>query len=48
MKELITEFIEAIDYRNEFTTKEFVLYTVIATVCAIAIACGESIILNLF
>lgn len=48
MKAFIHELVESLDYRNEFTTKEFVLYTVIATVCAIAIACGESIILSLF
>ena len=48
MKQFISEFISALDYHNEFTTKEFVIYTIIATVCAIAIACGESIILNLF
>lgn len=48
MKTFIHELIDSLDYRNEFTTKEFVLYTVIATVSAIIIACGESIILNLF
>lgn len=48
MKTFIHELINSLDYRNEFTTKEFVLYTVIATVCAIAIACGESVILSLF
>ena len=48
MKDIIKYLATELDYRNEFTTKEFVLYTVIATVCAIAIACGESIILNLF
>lgn len=48
MKAFIHELVDSLDYRNEFSTKEFVLYTVIATVCAIAIACGESIILNLF
>lgn len=48
MKQFIAELINAIDYRNEFTTKEFVLYTIIATVSAIIIACGESVILSLF
>lgn len=48
MKTFIHELINSLDYRNEFTTKEFVLYTVIATVCAIVIACGESVILSLF
>lgn len=48
MKQFISEFINALDYHNEFTTKEFVIYTIIATVSAIVIACGESIILSLF
>lgn len=48
MKQFISEFINAIDYHNEFSTKEFVLYSILATVCAIAIACGESVILSLF
>lgn len=48
MKRFISEFINAIDYHNEFSTKEFILYTILATVCAIAIACGESVILSLF
>ena len=48
MKTFIHELIDSLDYRNEFSTKEFVLYTIIATVCAIAIACGESAILSLF
>lgn len=48
MKDIIKRIATELDYRNEFTTKEFVLYTVIATVCAIAITCGESIILSLF
>lgn len=48
MKDIIKYLATELDYRNEFTTKEFVLYTVIATVCAIAIACGESVILSLF
>ena len=48
MKDIIKYLTTELDYRNEFTTKEFVLYTVIATVCAIAIACGESVILSLF
>lgn len=48
MKEFIAEFIEAIDYRNEFTTKEFVLYSIIGITCLAFAACGESIILSLF
>lgn len=48
MKEYIAEFIKAIDYRNEFTTKEFVLYSIIGITCLAFAACGESIILSLF
>lgn len=48
MKQFISEFIEAIDYRNEFTTKEFVLYSIIGIACLVFAACGESIILSLF
>ena len=48
MNKIFSELINALDYRNEFTTKEFVLYTILATISAIAIACGESIILSLF
>lgn len=48
MKEFINEFINSLDYRNEFTTKEFVLYSIIGIACLAFAACGESIILNLF
>ena len=48
MKEIIKYLATELDYKNEFTTKEFVIYTILATVCAIAIACGESVILSLF
>lgn len=48
MKEIIKYIATELDYRNEFSTKEFVIYTILATVCAIAIACGESVILSLF
>lgn len=46
MKEFIVEFINALDYRNEFTTEEAVVYTVLAIVIFILAACGESIILS--
>lgn len=46
MKEFITEFINALDYRNEFTMEEAVVYTVLAIVIFVLAACGESIILN--
>ena len=48
MKEFIAEFIEALDYRNEFSTKEFGLYLILAGACLAFAACGESIILSLF
>ena len=48
MKEFINEFINSLDYRNEFTTKEFVLYSIIGITCLAFAACGESIILSLF
>ena len=47
MKTLITEIIHELDYRNEFTTKEFVLYSILATACFLIACCGESII-NMF
>lgn len=46
MKEFIAEFINVLDYRNEFTTEEAVVYTVLAIVIFILAACGESIILS--
>lgn len=47
MKTLITEIIHELDYRNEFSTKEFVLYSILATACLVIACCGESII-NMF
>lgn len=47
MKEIIKYIATELDYRNEFTTKEFVLYSILATICAVLIACGESIILSI-
>lgn len=48
MKEIIKYIATELDYRNEFTTKEFVLYTILATAALALAACGESIILSLF
>lgn len=48
MKPFIMEIIHELDYRNEFTTKEFVFYTILAMACLTLAACGESIILNIF
>lgn len=48
MKTLITEIIHELDYRNEFTTEEAVVYTVLAIVVFAVALCGESIILGMF
>ena len=48
MKEIIKHIATELDYRNEFTTKEAVIYTVLAIVVFVLAACGESIVLNLF
>ena len=48
MKEIIKHIARELDYRNEFTTKEAVIYTVLAIVVFVLAACGESIILSLF
>lgn len=47
MKEIIKRIATELDYRNEFSTKEFVLYTILATACLVIACCGESII-NMF
>lgn len=44
MKEFISELMEALGYRNEFSTKEFILYSILATACLVIACCGESII----
>lgn len=48
MKDVIKTIIYELDYRNEFTTKEFVFHTILAIVYLAIAACGESIILNIF
>lgn len=48
MKQFITELIDSLDYHNEFTTKEAVIYTILAIAAFAFAACGESIILSLF
>lgn len=48
MKAFIKYILTELDYRNEFSTKEFVLYSIIGIACLAFAACGESIILNLF
>ena len=44
MKEIIKYIATELDYRNEFTTKEIVLYSILTTVCLVIACCGESII----
>lgn len=46
MKDFFNELINELDYRNEFTTEEAVIYTVLAIVIFVLAACGESIILS--
>ena len=48
MKEIIKHIARELDYRNEFTTEEAIIYTVLAIVIFVLAACGESIILSLF
>ena len=48
MKDFFNEIIHELDYHNEFTTEEAVVYTVLAIVIFVLAACGESIILSLF
>lgn len=48
MKNIIKYLAMELDYHNEFTTREFVLYTILATAALVVVACGESIILNMF
>lgn len=44
MKQLIHELINELDYHNEFTTKEFVLYSILTTICLVIACCGETIV----
>lgn len=48
MKQFIYKLINELDYRNEFTTEEAIIYTVLAIAVFVLAACGESVILNLF
>lgn len=48
MKDIIKYIATELDYRNEFTTEEAVVYTVLAIAVFVLAACGESVILNLF
>jgi len=44
MKQLIHKLINELDYHNEFTTKEFILYTILTTICLVIACCGETIV----
>ena len=48
MRNIIKYFIRELDYRNEFTTEEAVVYTVLAIAAFVLAACGESVILSMF
>lgn len=48
MKKLFYDFVQSLDYRNEFTTKEAVIYTTLTIVVFAVALCGESIILSMF
>ena len=48
MKEIIKYITTELDYRNEFTTKEAVVYTALAIAVFAVALCGESIILSMF
>lgn len=48
MKEFFINFINELDYRNEFTTEEAVVYTVLAIVVFAVALCGESVVLSMF
>lgn len=48
MKDIIKYLATELDYHNEFTTKEAIVYTTLAIVVFVLAACGESIILSMF
>ena len=48
MKEFIKYLATELDYHNEFTTKEAVIYTVLAIMVFAVALCGESVILSMF
>lgn len=48
MRNIIKYLIRELDYRNEFTTEEAVVYTVLAIVVFTIALCGESVILSMF
>ena len=48
MKDFIKYITTELDYRNEFTTEEAVVYTILAIVVFAVALCGESVILSMF
>ena len=48
MRNIIKYLATELDYRNEFTTEEAVVYTVLAIAVFAVALCGESVILNIF
>ncbi len=48
MRNIIKYLVTELDYRNEFTTKEAVIYTTLAIVVFTVALCGESVILSMF
>jgi len=48
MKEMIKYIATELDFRNEFSTKEIILYTILTAVCLVIACCGESIICSMF
>ncbi len=48
MRNIIKYLATELDYHNEFTTEEAVVYTVLAIVAFTVALCGESIILGMF
>ena len=48
MKDFFNELINELDYRNEFTTEQAIIYTTLAIAVFAVALCGESIILGMF
>ena len=48
IKEIIKYLTTELDYHNEFTTKEAIIYTTFAIVVFTIALCGESVILSMF
>ena len=48
MKKIIKYLATELDYRNEFTTEEAIVYTVLAIAIFTVALCGESVIISMF